>query len=142
MKSTLRLLPLTALCCVLISTAALALDPPHDASRNINCINCHTPHGAAGGSITRAAGNPNLCMTCHVPGGLASDRPLADSDQALPGISGVSHRWDSGPSGHVESAEGNSSSGLVRSGGVFTGRIARVYTINITSGGGSVFEKR
>ena len=43
--------------------AAWALDPPHDISNGINCINCHTPHGAAGGRITREAGNPNLCMT-------------------------------------------------------------------------------
>ena len=130
---------LYGLCCLfgLIASPVLALDPPHDASRNINCINCHTPHGAAGGSITRAAGNPNLCMTCHIPAGLASNRPFADSDQAVPGISGTSHRWDSGPSGHVKAADANLSSGTVRSGGTFSGRIERVYTITISNSGDS-----
>lgn len=118
-------------------SSALALDPPHDSSRNINCINCHTPHGAAGGSITRAAGNPNLCMTCHTPAGLASNRPFADIDQALPGISGTSHRWDSGPSGHVKASDANLSTGILRSGGTFSGRIERVYTITVTSEGNS-----
>ncbi len=114
---------------------ALALDPPHDASNNIDCINCHTPHGAPGGSITREAGNPNLCMSCHVPGGLATNRPFADTDQALPGVSGTSHRWDSGPSGHVQAATSNTSTGTVRSGGAFTGRIEKTFTITITASG-------
>jgi len=134
--SALRLM-VSGLLIMLIAPLALALDPPHDTSRNINCINCHTPHGAAGGSITRVAGNPNLCMSCHVPAGLASNRPFADSDQALPGISGTSHRWDSGPSGHVKANDGNVSSGTMRSGGAFSGRIERVYTITITSSGDS-----
>jgi len=56
----------------LLPVAAWALDPPHDISNSINCINCHTPHGAAGGRITLEAGNPNLCMTCHTPAGLAT----------------------------------------------------------------------
>ena len=114
---------------------AWALDPPHDISNNINCINCHTPHGAPGGSITREAGNPNLCMTCHNPGGIAAPRPFADVDQALPGVTGFSHRWDSGPSGHVERLPGNTSPGTLRSGGVFGGRIENRYTITITSSG-------
>lgn len=118
-----------------LSLAAWALDPPHDISSGINCINCHTPHGAAGGSITREAGNPNLCMTCHTPAGLAGNRPFNDADQALPGVSGTSHRWDSGPSGHVERQSGNTSSGNLRSGGVFTGRIENRYTITITASG-------
>ncbi|RKZ70207.1 MAG: hypothetical protein DRQ44_01355 [Gammaproteobacteria bacterium] len=133
----LSLLALSGLLLSLAVPSVFALDPPHDVSRNINCINCHTPHGAAGGSITRAAGNPNLCMTCHIPAGLASNRPFVDSDQALPGISGTSHRWDSGPSGHVKAAGGNLSSGTLRSGGAFSGRIERVYSITVTSSGDS-----
>ena len=109
----------------LLPVTAWALDPPHDISNSINCINCHTPHGAAGGSITREAGNPNLCMTCHTPAGLATNRPFNDADQALPGVTGSSHRWDSGPSGHVERQAGNTSSGSLRSGGVFTGRVEK-----------------
>ena len=116
-------------------STSYALDPPHDNSNNINCINCHTPHAAPGGSITREAGNPNLCMTCHTPGGLATNRPFNDVDQARPGVSGFSHRWDSGPSGHVEQQPGNTSSGSLRSGGVFDGRIENRYTITITSSG-------
>jgi predicted CXXCH cytochrome family protein len=116
-------------------STSYALDPPHDNSNNINCINCHTPHGAPGGSITREAGNPNLCMTCHTPGGLATNRPFNDVDQARPGVSGFSHRWDSGPSGHVERQPGNTSTGSLRSGGVFNGRIENRYTITITSSG-------
>ena len=118
-----------------IAITAWALDPPHDISNNINCINCHTPHGAAGGSITREAGNPNLCMTCHNPGGIAAPRPFADVDQALPGVGGSSHRWDSGPSGHVERQPGNTSPGTLRSGGAFSGRIENRYTITITATG-------
>ncbi|MBW2402108.1 MAG: cytochrome c biogenesis protein CcsA, partial [Deltaproteobacteria bacterium] len=54
---------------------ARALDPPHDYfSNSIDCGNCHLPHGAPGGAITRVAGNPNLCMSCHTPGGLAAAR--------------------------------------------------------------------
>ncbi len=112
-----------------------ALDPPHDISNAIDCINCHTPHGAPGGSITREAGNPNLCMTCHTPAGLAGNRPFSDADQALPGVRGNSHRWDSGPSGHVERQPGNTSSGSLRAGGVFSGRIENRYTITINLGG-------
>ena len=120
---------------ILASAPVRALDPPHDISNNINCINCHTPHGAAGGSITREAGNPNLCMTCHNPAGIAAPRPFADVDQALPGVSGFSHRWDSGPSGHVERLAGNTSPGSLRSGGAFGGRIENRYTITITASG-------
>jgi len=131
------LLWVVALLGLLLQPLALALDPPHDISRGINCINCHTPHNAAGGSITRADGNPNLCMTCHIPGGLASNRPFGDGDQAIPGVSGTSHRWDSGPSGHVKPVNGNSSTGFIRSGGLFNGRIERVYTISIANPGDS-----
>jgi predicted CXXCH cytochrome family protein len=117
--------------------AARAVDPPHDIPNGINCINCHTPHSAPGGSITRVEGNPNLCMSCHNPAGLAAPRPFNDADQAIPGVQGTSHRWDSGPSGHVEAALANSSTGTLRSGGAFTGRIEKTYTITIMTGGDS-----
>jgi len=120
---------------VFAPSASLALDPPHDPANGINCIDCHTPHAADGASITRADGNPNLCMTCHVPGGLADLRPFNDSDQALPGVSGTSHRWDSGPAGHVTVGSGNTSSGSVRSGGAFAGRIERRLTLVIAAAG-------
>lgn len=110
-------------------------DPPHNSVNTINCNNCHTPHHAPGGRLNTIAGNANLCMSCHNPGGLAAARPFSDADQALPGVSGTTHRWDSGPSGHTEAALTNTSSGSVRSGGTFTSRIERQYTIDITSAG-------
>lgn len=118
-----------------LAPAARALDPPHNEVNGINCNNCHTPHHAPGGTITKAAGNPNLCMTCHTPAGLAQNRPFADTDQAFPGQIGTSHRFDSGPSGHVERSLANTSTGAVESGGAFTGRIEKTYTITIASGG-------
>ena len=110
-------------------------DPPHYQGNSIDCLNCHMPHHAPGMTITAVEGNPNLCMTCHNPGGLAAAKPFVDADQALPGVRGTSHRFDSGPSGHVEPALTNTSSGTVRSGGSFTGRIERAYSITITSVG-------
>ncbi|MBW2665354.1 MAG: 6-bladed beta-propeller [Deltaproteobacteria bacterium] len=128
-----------ALSCIALGPAAseraFALDPPHDFSNSIDCSNCHLPHGAAGGAITRVAGNPNLCISCHTPGGLAAGRPFNDADQALPGNGGTSHRWDSGPSGHLLVGLSNTSSGALESGGAFTGRIERIYSITISGSG-------
>jgi predicted CXXCH cytochrome family protein len=112
-----------------------AVDPPHHPDNSIDCLNCHTPHGAPGGSITRVDGNPNLCMSCHNPAGPAAARPFADADQAFPGQVGTSHRWDSGPSGHVQASLSNTSAGEVKSGGAFTGRIEKTYTITISLAG-------
>jgi predicted CXXCH cytochrome family protein len=89
------------------------------------------------------AGNSNLCMSCHVVGGPASAFPFLDSDQArptpgLPGgeaASGNSHRWDSGPSGWVSRVTGNTSAGTMTSGGVFSGRFPKTYTVTVTGGG-------
>jgi len=115
---------------------ARALDPPHDYfSNSIDCGNCHLPHGAPGGAITRVEGNPNLCVSCHTPGGLAAARSFNDVDQAYPGSSGTSHRWDSGPSGHLVEGLTNTSTGALQSGAAFTGRIERTYTITLTNSG-------
>jgi predicted CXXCH cytochrome family protein len=122
---------------------AYALDPPHDWTNTINCSNCHTPHKAPGGTITKVAGNPNLCQSCHVAGGLATNKALAETDQAFPptGLpagmtaSGNSHRWDSGASGHVKADPANTSTGKVQSGGAFTGRYPKTYTIMISGAG-------
>ena len=40
MKAASRIL---AVMLLLAPAAVLALDPPHDVSNTINCINCHTP---------------------------------------------------------------------------------------------------
>lgn len=120
-----------------------ALDPPHDVTNTINCSTCHTTHSAPGGAITKVAGNANLCQSCHVTGGLATGKPFAEADQAFvwPGLpagtspAGTSHRWDSGASGHVKAQPTNTSTGKVQSGGAFTGRYAKTYTLTITTAG-------
>jgi len=115
--------------------AAQALDPPHDSSQSIDCFNCHITHHAAGGAITKIGGNPNLCMSCHTAGGVASGSPFADVDEAIPGTSGTSHRWDSGASGWVKPSPANTSLGSVQSGGSFIGRYRKTYTITVTAAG-------
>lgn len=116
----------------------LALDPPHDASSSIQCVSCHLFHGAPGGTLTRVAGNPNLCMTvCHNAGGQAAAKAFANSDKARPGVSGTSHRWDSGPSGWVEPDGANTSTGTIQSGGAYTGRVEQTITITIAAAGQS-----
>ncbi len=80
-------------------------------------------------------GNPNLCISCHTAGGMAAAKAFANSDQAIPGTGGTSHRWDSGPAGWVSAAPANTSSGTVQSGGSFTGRYRTSYVITITSAG-------
>ncbi|MFQ5524689.1 MAG: cytochrome c3 family protein [Thermoanaerobaculia bacterium] len=121
-------------------TLAQFVDPPHSdvLLPDAPCLACHTPHHADGISIIKAQTVPLLCQSCHNVTGQAANRPLSDTDQAFPGLSGTSHRWDSGPSGHVEAAGTNLSAGLIRSAGAFTGRIERTYTITVTGppGGG------
>lgn len=120
--------------------AVVALDPPHDESLTDPpdpCANCHMLHQAVGGAITRASGNANLCLDCHSAGKSGEGKPFVDADQALPGTSGNSHRWDSGASGWVKVGTPNSSTGTVTSGGVFTGRYAKRYTITIAASPGN-----
>lgn len=113
------------------SATVWAIDPPHEQ----DCANCHIPHHAAGAAPTAAAGNANLCMTCHNPVGVAWPLPFAASDQAAAGTRGTSHRWDSGVAGYVEADPTNTSSGAVQSGGAFSGRYSKTYTITITEAG-------
>ncbi len=120
---------------VLAAVRIEALDPPHDAANSIQCVSCHLLHRAPGGTITRVAGNPNLCITCHSAGGQASAKPFASSDKAKPGVSGTSHRWDSGPSGWVEADAANASTGTIRSGGTYSGRVEQTYTMTIAVAG-------
>ena len=122
---------------------AFAIDPPHDNGGSTDCSLCHTPHGAPGGTLTAVAGNANICQSCHVGGGPAAALPFAEADQALVGAglpsgttpSGTSHRWDSGPGGHVARDPANTSTGVVQSGGAFSGRYAKTYTITISAAG-------
>lgn len=136
--TTLLRLARTVACLIVVSVAcgpAYALDPPHNETNDLICTNCHTPHHANGGAITKVNGNPNLCMSCHTSGGIAAARPFADVDQAFPGQVGTSHRFDSGVSGHVEAATSNGSTGKIESAGAFSGRIERTFTITIATGG-------
>ena len=106
---------LAAAVLLLVAPGAAALDPPHDASWSIDCSSCHTTHNSPGGALTTVGGNGNLCLSCHMIGSIAAGLPFVDADQALPspGLppgtppSGTSHRWDSGPAGHVK-ADGGS----------------------------------
>jgi len=132
---------------VLRTQPVLALDPPHSVSNSIACASCHIAHHAAAGDRRTVAGNANLCLSCHIPGGPASAKSHLDSDQALPwpGLpagmtaTGTSHRWDSGLAGHVAFLGGapTNSSGTVQSGGDYTGRVAKTYSITITQTGGA-----
>ncbi len=134
------LLLLPVLVVLVFVLSATATDPPH----NLNCADCHKTHSAPGGTITKVGGNANLCFSCHIPGGTATAKPFAVSDQAFPwpGLaaataSGTSHRWDSGPAGHVTFGGGavTPSTGTVKSEGAFTGPYAKTYTITITTAG-------
>jgi predicted CXXCH cytochrome family protein len=71
---------------------APATDAPHEA--NWDCSNCHMGHSAPGVSLTNRAGNANLCQSCHVDHPGKFGFPWAPEDQAVPGESGISHRWD------------------------------------------------
>ncbi len=63
----------------ILPTGTWALDPPHDATNNIGCQDCHAMHksgGMMGGAvIPRGAEQETLCKTCHNPTGPASSMP-------------------------------------------------------------------
>jgi predicted CXXCH cytochrome family protein len=124
--------------------AAPGTDLPHTDGPD-SCANCHLPHRAPGGSLLSVAGNANLCQSCHVAGGQAASLALPNSEQARPwpGLpadipaQGTSHRWDSGPAGHVMPGFTNTSTGAVSTRGSYTGVYAKTYIITITLGGES-----
>ena len=121
-----RLVPILFAVSILVigCPTAFAIDPPHDDAGSSDCSLCHTFHNAQGGALTLYAGNANVCQSCQVSGGPAATLPLVETDQAFPATglpagdsaSGTSHRWDSGPGGHVKPDAGNTSTGLVESG--------------------------
>lgn len=128
---------------------ARASDPPHDGSKNIQCTSCHKLHNAPGGTLTTVAGNSNLCISCHVSGGLgagsAGQYAFAAVDQAIPTTgkpasvtaTGTSHRWDSSAFGRVSFQGGaaTASTGAIASLTPYTGPYPKAYTITITTGG-------
>ena len=120
-----------------------ASDPPHDSFNSIECVSCHTLHSAPGGTLTTVAGNSNLCQSCHVSGGSATNKAMDEADQAQPGLalpagmsaSGTSHRWDAGVTGRLNSITGNTSTGTIKSEGAYTGSNIQTYMITITRAG-------
>jgi hypothetical protein len=53
----------------LLPRSAPALDPPHDASNDITCADCHAAHGF--GLVPRGAEQEARCKSCHNPTGKA-----------------------------------------------------------------------
>jgi predicted CXXCH cytochrome family protein len=87
----------TLIGCAALCTPVFASDPPHWYSDSyvIGCTEqCHVAHNSAGGALTQAAGNVNLCQSCHNSSGLASDAPIPSSASAIPGYGGSSHAFD------------------------------------------------
>ena len=129
-------------------TPLLASDPPHAAGAgNIQCVSCHKLHGAVGGTLTTVQGNSNLCLSCHVSGGLATNKALLTSDQAIPAglvgatVGGTSHRWDSGPQGRITKGTPNTSTGTIKSSGVYTGAYAATVELKISTAGATGIAK-
>jgi len=84
---------------LLVPAVARPSDPPHwispSGAIDIQCtMGCHQLHTAPGGQLTAAAGNVNLCQSCHTALGSAADLPLNDTDKAVPGVAGTSHAFD------------------------------------------------
>ncbi len=80
-----------------------ALDDPH----NFTCVTCHEGHTQPSGDLMSATGNANLCMSCHSPGGQASELPFSHLDRGDPDgtQSGSSHAWQVAPDNTAAGAE-------------------------------------
>ena len=83
-----------AVAALLLGTGVnLAVDPPHwvGSTETTDCTTpCHTTHQAAGGGLTSAEGNVNLCQTCHN----SNTKPITNSMKAIPHLTGTSHAFD------------------------------------------------
>jgi predicted CXXCH cytochrome family protein len=77
---------------VAVPLVSHAADAPHENGDAL-CSNCHRAHNAPGASLTTKNGNFNLCNSCHL-NSLNFGFPWTVSIQAVPGVSGRSHRWD------------------------------------------------
>ncbi|MBI5526946.1 MAG: hypothetical protein HY897_11480 [Deltaproteobacteria bacterium] len=77
----------------LFSGISSGTDAPHDPTTptfNQGCEGCHTLHNNPNLALTNVAGNANLCINCHATKGMS----WAPAQQAVPGSTGTSHRWD------------------------------------------------
>jgi len=93
-SACLRALAVVALA-VLPTVVQAQSDPPHwtGASAIIDCTSqCHTVHNSV--NLTQSESNVNLCQTCHVGSGLASDLAIYSADVAVPGVGGIHHAFD------------------------------------------------
>lgn len=95
-KNWISVVPALACLIFTVSLAYGGIDPPHNTAnpdKPVDCDGCHVVHATFGPALTKDT-NANLCISCHVLGGLASSKPLSSSMQANVGLSGTSHRWD------------------------------------------------
>ena len=127
----------------------LATDPPHNiATANsygaLNyCSTCHKIHGGPGGALTTVSGNTNLCLSCHVSGGSATNKAFVASDQAVPTgpslvgstAGGTSHRWDSSAAGRLIKGTPNSSTATITPSGDYVGAYAATIKLQVLTGG-------
>ncbi len=74
---------------------AIGADSPHLTLGS--CSSCHVGHRAPGAGLTNQAGNFTLCNSCHSSG---STFVTGVAGQAIPGTSGLSHRWDALATGY------------------------------------------
>jgi len=130
-------------------TSLLATDPPHkietaNSYGTLNyCSTCHKIHGAVGGTLGTQSGNTNLCLSCHVTGGLATNKAFTAIDQAVPAgaslvgstAGGTSHRWDSSAAGRIIKGSPNSSTGTITPSGDYTGAYAATIKLQVLTGG-------
>ena len=148
-------LALTLLWGLLLAFGAplFAMDPPHNISvansyGTLNyCSACHKLHGGLGGTLTTVSGNSNLCQSCHVSGGTATNKAMPNSSMAVPAglvgstAGGSSHRWDSGPQGRLIKGTPNTSTGIIKPSGAYTGAYASTILIQITTAGATGLAK-
>ena len=93
---------------VLAAAHALATDDPHGSGTSISCEQCHIAHGTLGEILVNSADSlvATLCISCHSPGGwIGMSKELSSAQQAQPGATGTSHRWDAPAENAARGAE-------------------------------------
>ncbi|MCB2156268.1 hypothetical protein KQI84_15435 [bacterium] len=114
---------------------ALGADAPHDQTQGIDCDSCHTIPLNALALITTPTGGPSLCLSCHTVGSVPYDMALQSESQAIPGISGYSHRWDSNLLQYVHVLTPAGETGSVALTGDYAEATSYTLSAMITSGG-------
>ncbi len=88
MKNSVYLLLVTILTGLMTKT--FYGSPPH----GYDCFVCHDLHNAPGGSLGRYSTNVALCQSCHSPGGDAERYVISETDSAIPGFRGTTHKFN------------------------------------------------